>query len=122
MKRVIIFVKDLPRMSAFYGTVLGLKAIDETRIDTYLEFEAGTIRLGLHAIPPHIAEKVEISSPPQLREDNPVKLSFEVEDVSFQLRRLEALGVTVVRRPWGDYDGMDPEGNVFGIYSASENE
>jgi len=48
-----------------------------------------------------------------------VKLSFEVEDVVSECQRLERLGVTVVQRPWGAYDGIDPEGNVFWIYSAS---
>jgi predicted enzyme related to lactoylglutathione lyase len=47
-----------------------------------------------------------------------VKLSFEVEDVVSEIERLEALGVTIIKRPWGAYDGVDPEGNVFGICSA----
>ena len=34
--------------------------------------------------------------------------------------RLELVGATMVQRPWGAWDGIDPEGNVFGI-RAPEN-
>jgi hypothetical protein len=30
------------------------------------------------------------------------------------------MGITMVQRPWGAWDGIDPEGNVFGI-RAPEN-
>jgi predicted enzyme related to lactoylglutathione lyase len=52
------------------------------------------------------------------REKTPIKLSFQVPDVDSERRRLEALGVTVLRRSWGAYEGVDPEGNVFGIDAA----
>jgi hypothetical protein len=72
----------------------------------------------LHAIPPEIAaDQIEILSPPRQRDNNPVKLMFEVEDVVSERKRLEALGVTILERPWGSCDGIDPEGNVFQIYS-----
>jgi len=114
----MIYVKDLPRMAEFYGDTLGLKPIEETRTDTWVEFEAGSFRFALHAIPPQIADQIEILSPPMPREKNPVKLSFEVDDIASERQRLEALGVSIVQRPWGACDGIDAEGNVFGIYSA----
>ena len=114
----MIFVKDLPQMAAFYENTLGLKPIPETRLENWVEFEAGPARFSLHAIPAAIAEQIKIASPPRQREQNPVKLSFEVDDVAAECRRLESLGVTILERPWGAYDGVDPEGNVFGINSA----
>jgi catechol 2,3-dioxygenase-like lactoylglutathione lyase family enzyme len=116
----MIYVKDLQRMSSFYGDTLGLKAIEETRMDTWVEFDAGNTRFALHAIPPQVAAQIEISSPSPARERNPVKLSFEVDDVAAERKRLEVLGVTIVQRPWGAVDGIDPEGNVFGIYSPRD--
>jgi catechol 2,3-dioxygenase-like lactoylglutathione lyase family enzyme len=113
----MIFVSDLPRMAAFYGGILGLERIEETREDGYVEFEAGGSRFALHTI--RGAEPCQIFSPPKPREMTPVKLSFEVEDVASEVQRLEGLGVTILRRPWGAHDGIDPEGNVFGIYSGS---
>ena len=105
-------------MAAFYGDTLGLKPIEETRLESWVEFEAGATTFALHAIPSEFADQIEISSPPRPREKNPVKLSFEVDDVASERQRLESLGVPVMQRPWGSCDGMDPEGNIFGIYSA----
>ena len=119
LNRAMIFVKDLPRMAAFYRDALGLKPIEETRLEDWVEFDTGATRFALHAIPSQIAEQIEIASPPRPRETNPVKLSFEVADVASERRRLEALGVSIVQRPWGAYDGIDPEGNIFGIDPAS---
>ena len=115
----MIYVKDLNRMAAFYENALCLKPVDATRMENWIEFETGTTKFALHAIPPEIADQIEISSPPRPREKSAVKLSFEVDDIASELRRLESLGVTVVQRPWGAYDGIDPEGNVFRIDSAA---
>ena len=119
LNRAMIYVKDFNRMSAFYENTLGLKPIEETRTQNWIEFDAGTIKFALHAIPSEIADQVEISSPPRPRETNPVKLSFEVDDIAAEVRRLELLRVMVFQHPWGAYDGIDPEGNVFGIDSAA---
>ena len=118
LNRAMIYVKDVNRMAAFYGHTLGLKPIEETRMENWVEFEAGAIKFALHAIPSEIADRIEISAPPRPREKNPVKLSFEVDDAVSERQRLESLGVPIVQRRWGAYDGIDPEGNIFGIYSA----
>lgn len=115
LHRAMIYVRDLPRMTAFYQETLGLKRIDDGHIDTWAEFDAGGARFALHAIPPEIARNIDISSPPKPREKDPVKLFFEVENVETQRARLAALGVTIVQRPWGSWDAIDPEGNVFGM-------
>lgn len=44
-----------------------------------------------------------------------MKLLFVVPDVERERARLETLGVTLLIRPWGACDGVDPEGNVFGL-------
>lgn len=119
LNRAMIYVKDLDRMVAFYGNTLGLKPVEETRTENFAEFETGATTFALHAIPPEIADRIQISSPPRPRETNPVKLSFEVDDIVFERERLQSLGVTIVQRQWGAYDGIDPEGNVFGIYAET---
>src|SRR5690349_19225415 len=110
LTRAMIYVKDIRRMASFYGETLGLQVIGETRQDTWVEFEAGDVKLALHAVPPEIADQIEISSPPTPREKNPVKLIFEVEDVASERERLGALGVMLIERAWGGWDGIDPEG------------
>ncbi len=113
----MIFVRDLNRMASFYADALGLKPVEETRLENWVEFEGSGARLSLHAIPPAAAGQLKTSSPPEPREQAPTKLSFEVQDAASEIRRLESLGVPLVRRPWGAVDGIDPEGNVFGIVS-----
>jgi catechol 2,3-dioxygenase-like lactoylglutathione lyase family enzyme len=110
LHRAMLYVKDLDRMVSFYGEILGLKAIEETRTGNFVEFDADGTRFALHAIPREIADQIEISSPPKPREQCPVKLTFEAE-----AKRLKALGVTIIERPWGSCDAVDPEGNIFGI-------
>jgi predicted enzyme related to lactoylglutathione lyase len=113
----MIYVKDLPRMKAFYSQLLGVKPVNEKWVDEWAEFDTGSARFALHAIPADIARQIEISSPPKAREQDPVKLTFEVENVDAERGRLASLGATMVQRPWGSWDG-DPEGNVFGIVDA----
>jgi predicted enzyme related to lactoylglutathione lyase len=118
LNRAMIYVKDINRMAAFYWNTIGLKPIEETRMENWVEFEAGATKFALNVIPSEIADQIEISSPPRPREKNAVKLSFEVGDLASERQRLESLGVPIVQRPWGAYDGIDPEGNIFGICSA----
>ncbi len=110
----MIFVNDLPRMAAFYTETLGLKPIQTTRLENYVELESAGATLALHAIPADL--RSDLPSPVAPRERAPIKLSFEVPDVDSERRRLESLGVPVLKRPWGAYDAVDPEGNVFGLY------
>ena len=118
LHRAMIYVKDLPRMAMFYGETLGFKRVDDGRFDSWVEFDAGGARFALHAIPAEIARHIEISSPPRARENDPVKLFFEVEDVEAERARLASLGITMVQRPWGSWDGIDPEGNIFGLVDS----
>ena len=119
LTRAMIFVKDLPRMEAFYAGTLGLKPVEATRLNNWVEFAAGPAGFSLHAIPGHIARQIQIATPPQPREQTALKLSFEVDDIVAERERLKSLGVTILERPWGACEVVDPEGNIFGIYAAS---
>ena len=115
----MIYVKDLERMKQFYGDLLGAKPTNQDWTGVWATFDTGGARFALHAIPAEIAKHIEIASPPTPRENDPVKLIFEVKDVESERARLESLGITVIRRPWqcpGEAcDAVDPEGNIFQI-------
>ena len=66
---------------------------EETRMENWVEFQAGATKFALHAVPSEIADQIEILVPPRPREKNPIKLSFEVDDVASERQRLESLGV-----------------------------
>ena len=114
----MLFVKDLPRMTAFYSGVLGLRAIEETRLPDWVEFH-GDARFSLHAIPAAIAAGISIDTPPRPREQGGPKLTFAVAEVEATLAAIEAIGLPLLKRPWGAVDAVDPEGNVFALRSAT---
>jgi hypothetical protein len=70
-------------------------------------------------IPTEYARNIEISSPSKARETSPVKLIFAVDNVPAERNRLEALGITMLQRPWQNAteqrEGVDPEDDVFQI-------
>jgi len=113
----MLYVKDFPKMRDFYSQMLGSKPAHSEWPDIYAEFGSGGAKLALHAIPPEIAQSIEISSPPQPRERAPMKLIFRVDDVHAERARLESLGITMLVRSWQDptqsCEGIDPEGNIF---------
>jgi catechol 2,3-dioxygenase-like lactoylglutathione lyase family enzyme len=118
LDRAMLFVVDLERMEAFYRKVVGLEPIEATRHDDWVEFETdGGAPFALHAIPAHIAANIDVPSPPVPREQGSCKLTFATEDLQAERARLERLGVMILDRPWGDWDAVDPEGNVFGVRS-----
>ena len=118
-ERAMLFVVDLGRMEAFYREVVGLKPVEATRLDDWVEFETeGGAPFALHAIPAHIAANIQAPSPPVPREQGSCKLTFATGDVEAELQRLKDLGVTILHRPWGGWDVVDPEGNVFGVQQS----
>lgn len=111
----ILFVKNMDRMVRFYAETLGLTPVADSRTPAWLAFETG---FALHAIPPHIAADIEVTAPPQVREETPIKLVFSVADLPQEVARLKAAGVALELKPWGAADGIDPEGNVFQLVGA----
>ncbi len=119
LQTAMIFVKDMNRMAAFYRDGLGLRQMPEKAREGWIEFAAGGSRLALHAIPPAIANGIEITDPPQPRDDTPIKLVFETADLDAARAHLLSHGA-VMQNPRNAHscDGLDPEGNVFQIVTA----
>jgi catechol 2,3-dioxygenase-like lactoylglutathione lyase family enzyme len=115
----MLFVKDLPRMIAFYRDVLGLHPVEGSRLDDWLEFDGDGGRFALHAIPAQMAAGITIDSPPRAREQSATKLTFAVHDVDATLGKVEAMGLPLLKRPWGEIEALDPEGNVFAVTRAT---
>lgn len=121
----ILYVKDLKRMQRFYCDLLAVDPANHDWTDGWAAFDTGGVRFALHAIPVDIAKNLEIAYPPLLRENQPVKLIFEVNDVEEERERLESLGIQTLRRAWqkpGEAcDAVDPEGNVLQLWSPGFN-
>jgi len=74
----------------------------------------------VHAIPAIIASTITIRSPPELREDTPIKLFFTVPSLAKAQRLASTAGGEVFDETWeGDgflaRNGRDPEGNIFQV-------
>jgi extradiol dioxygenase family protein len=118
----MLYVKDFPHMRDLYETMLGTRPVNTEWTDKWALFDLGGARFALHAIPQEYARKIQISSSPKARETEPVKLIFAVDNVPAERNRLEAMGITMLQRPWQDpteaCDAVDPEGNIFQISAA----
>ena len=117
LKCALLYVKDLPRMTAFYRDGLGLRVV--TNSPTWVELDAGGATVGLHAIPDDIAKDIVITTPPARRESTPLKLIFEALDLDSAMAHATGAGAVMdAPSPWGSCNGIDPEGNVFQISRA----
>jgi catechol 2,3-dioxygenase-like lactoylglutathione lyase family enzyme len=115
LQLVIIFAKEMSRMTAFYRDGLGLRYLADESAADWAKFDAGGAQLALHEIPAPIAKNIEIADPPVPREDSAIKLVFETNDLQASRAHLTVHGAIMSEPREGRCDGLDPEGNVFTI-------
>ena len=75
----VIFAKDVDKLSCFYSGAFGLEVIFNDAEKSVLESEYVT--LTIHGIPEKIAQTINISEPPNVREATPIKLCFSVKSI-----------------------------------------
>jgi predicted enzyme related to lactoylglutathione lyase len=114
---LVIFAKNKKRVSAFYRETLGLAAVEEAASHDLLR--GAGIELVIHAIPKRYAAEIQITKPPQVREETPMKPTFVVPDLEAVRRAAKATGGALkpAEQAWqirgaSVLDGHDPEGNV----------
>ena len=118
--RVILFVKDMKVMQAFYEGILGLEQISNSENSKdFVSLNAGGIQICLHQIPQRYAKNIEITDPPIPREETPMKVAFRVANVEDTRAQLESHEIKMQKVQKGKKvcfcDGIDPEGNIFQI-------
>lgn len=112
----LLYAKDLERLSGFYRELLDMKLLAADAEHHVLE--SADIQLIVHAIPPHVAETIAVSTPPVPREGQSLKLFFTVPSLAAAAERLAALGGALFGPRYGGpgfvvSNALDPEGNVF---------
>jgi catechol 2,3-dioxygenase-like lactoylglutathione lyase family enzyme len=120
---LVIYAKDLRRMTAFYQRTLGLQVVEDDA--TYAVLQNAQLQLVVQAIPAHIAEQIHIDTPPQAREDTPLKASHLVPSLA-AVREAAAATGGVIKPASAEWrfrgqvivDGLDPEGNVVQFRQA----
>jgi predicted enzyme related to lactoylglutathione lyase len=115
----VLFVKDLPKVAAFYATALGMQCTFGDQDHSVLNCRG--FELIVHQIPKHIADQIKIEQPPVRRVRGAVRLDFPVENIEESRRTARSLGGAIDDAPpsWADHNsqfffGYDPEGNQFG--------
>jgi predicted enzyme related to lactoylglutathione lyase len=121
----VVYAKHLRPMGRFYAEAVGLQVTEEAPGHVVLESQG--FQLVLLAMPEHIALQVHIATPPVRREDTPIKLCFFVPRIASVRERALACGgeLNSVEQEWQFQghrvcDGHDPEGNVFQVREATQ--
>jgi predicted enzyme related to lactoylglutathione lyase len=115
---LFLYAKDLPRLAAFYETLLGM-----TRVHASAELvvlRSPDIELVVHVIPAAIAATITIASPPRRRESTALKFFFTVPSIETTRAAAPSLGGEVLTEQWKGpgfrvCNAVDPEGNIFQV-------
>lgn len=119
---IFIYAKDLDRLSGFYQSVLGMTAAHRT--DQMIVLRSPDFQLIIHAMPPHLASRVVIETPPQLRDTAAIKFFCTVPSLAIAAESAHALGGQVVPEQWHGpgfvvRNACDPEGNIFQVRESA---
>lgn len=116
----VVYARDMGRVSRFYAGLAGLPVTHEEPGFTVLG--SATFQLTVVAVPPALAQRITIASPPVRRQDTALKLCLAVPSIDAARAAAERLGGVIdgPEREWmfqGNRvcDGHDPEGNVVQV-------
>jgi predicted enzyme related to lactoylglutathione lyase len=119
---VLIYAKDLARMSTFYETLLDATVLHADGDHRVLQSEDA--QLIVHAIPAQYAEGIVITTPPEPREEQAIKPFYTVPDLESAERIVAECGGVLCGPVWPG-PGMrvrnvaDPEGNIIHLRQMS---
>src|SRR5690348_4095906 len=118
---LFVYAKDAERLATFYASVAGMVRLHQT--DDLVVLESADIQLLVHRIPAAIATGIEITSPPQRREDTALKFFFTVPSIEVAKATAVRLGGDVFGERWNGpgfvvCNACDPEGNIFQVREA----
>lgn len=120
LAHVMIFAKHLEPMAAFYQRAFDMTREPSSDPGFMIMRTPSGAGIALHALPPRIADEIELTSPPRWRDDTAYKVCFEVADLDAQRKRITDHGGQV-KEPW-TWEGTrfcecaDPEGNALQIF------
>jgi predicted enzyme related to lactoylglutathione lyase len=115
---VVIYAKDVVRVSDFYAAVLEVG--DSRHEHDHVALETPECQIIVLAIPAAIAASIVITRPPGRRSETPLKVAFPVDSIARSRAVARMLGgqIDAPEHEWqfgSDLvcDGHDPEGNVL---------
>ena len=120
LTRLILYVQDVERLSAFYCDLLGLAVVEQIPGE-WAVLKAGACELALH----RVGKAYRVADPENWTAESNAKLVLTV-DRDLEELRAELVAKGVPMRNIKSYpgltgvlcDGTDPEGNVFQLTQA----
>jgi predicted enzyme related to lactoylglutathione lyase len=120
----VIFAKDIDRVARFYMDVAEMTEV--YRDADHIVLNEDGFQIVVHGIPKEIAATIQITTPPKVREDTPIKICLPVMSIEYARNRAAELGGRIgpktkewVARGFRACDGYDPEGNVFQVRESA---
>jgi predicted enzyme related to lactoylglutathione lyase len=117
---IVVFAKDIAKLAHFYQEVVEMSVAHADKGHIVLDQQG--FQLVIHGIPTKIAAQIQITEPPQIRENTPIKPCLPVASIDSARLRAADLGGSVgpksqewEARGFRACDGHDPEGNVFQV-------
>jgi predicted enzyme related to lactoylglutathione lyase len=112
----LIYARFLEPLTAFYRELLDARVVHADA--EYAVLQSADMQIVVHAMPSHIVDTVQVSSPPAVREQTAIKLFFTVPDISAAQAVIARHGGIVPSQSWRGkgftaFNGVDPEGNVL---------
>jgi predicted enzyme related to lactoylglutathione lyase len=112
----VIFVTNVERTAAFYAALLEMPLVHSDAEHAVLE--GRDFEMIVHAIPAEYAASIVIATPPEPREDTPIKLVWTVESLDRCADVAVHMGGRLFDNVWTwrgfrMRHGCDPEGNLF---------
>ena len=120
----VVFAKDVLRLASFYREVVGMTEAHRDKDHVVLDDQG--FQLVIHGIPKKIAAEIQLTNPPQVRENIPIKLCLPVTTIEQARKKAAELGgkLGAKTKEWESRgfracDGHDPEGNVFQVRESA---
>lgn len=120
----VLFVKQVAKLADFYQQMVGMAEIERDKSHVVLETDG--FQLVIHGIPKRIADEIQIATPPEVREETPIKVCLPVDSIEAARQVAKALGGQIgdKKKEWEARgfracDGHDPEGNVFQVRESA---
>lgn len=119
---VLIYAKQLSRVSDFYQKVLGAKVLLSD--NEHIVLQSPDAQLIIHYIPAEFADSIVITSPPTPRGEQAIKPFFTVQSLAVAEKAAQDNGGLVLGPVWPG-PGMrvrnicDPEGNIIHVRESA---
>ncbi len=125
LRGAVLYAKNLERLVAFYAA-LGNDVVVERESDFAIIQAHDNTELIILQTPEHVSAQIEITNPPVVRSETPLKLIFTVSSIEQALESVFKRGGALLAEAsqWkfrSDLvqDIVDPEGNVVQLWQST---